>query len=120
MPDDGSPKDPRFLAAVDMLGRTGAESFQIRYSDDEQPVVWVAVVGYERPGGMHWECAGAMSPLGAILRLCETMIDGGQCTHCKRPSGFSEDIDTMPMDHLVCWFQYDPELKTFRRGCEGE
>jgi hypothetical protein len=21
---------------------------------------------------------------------------------------------------VVCWYRFDPELKTFRRGCEGD
>jgi hypothetical protein len=55
-----------------------------------------------------------------VLRLCAQVVDGGRCTHCRRPTGLSEDLDAMPLDRLVCWYQWDPELATFRRGCEGD
>jgi hypothetical protein len=113
-------KDPRVVAAIDMVRRTGAETFQIRYQDDEVPVVWLAVGGYS---GGRWEAAAAMNPLRAVLRLCERLIDGAQCVHCKRPTGFeADDIESPPevFDKLVCWYQFDPELNTFRRGCEGD
>ena len=108
--------DPRFIAAIDLLRRTGARRIQIRYSDDEQPVVWFLVASY---GGGRWDTAAGPNPLIAALRLCESLIDGGQCKHCNRPSGFDEDFDTMPLNDVVCWYQFDPELATFRRGCEA-
>lgn len=111
-------EDPRLVAAVGLIGRTGAKGFQLRYSDDEQPMLWMALADY--PTGQH-EVAAALTPLRAVLRLCEALIDGGQCTHCRRPAGFEPDsLDAMPMDVLACWYQWDPELSTFRRGCEGD
>jgi hypothetical protein len=29
-------------------------------------------------------------------------------------------VDSMPLNESVCWYQWDPEMKTFRRGCEGD
>jgi hypothetical protein len=110
------PDDPRFIAATELIGRTGAIQFQIRYSDDPPPVVWIAVAEYK---GNHFETAAAMDPSRAVFRLCDQLIDGGTCTHCERPTGFSEDVDWMPLDEHICWYQWDPELATFRRGCEG-
>jgi hypothetical protein len=116
MSDDPT-QDPRFVAAVDLIGRTGAKQFQIRYSGDEQPVVWAAVVIY----GDGAEAAGALHPTVAVLRLAELLVDGGQCTHCRRPTGLDPDsIDRLPFDDVVCWYQFDPELATFRRGCAGD
>jgi hypothetical protein len=117
--------EARMLAAVDLIGRTGAGSFQLRYSDDEEPVVWMAVAQHRLSDGDdvrdHYEATAAMNPLRAVLRLAELLIDGGMCTHCRRPSGIEPDsLDTMPLDTLVCWYQYDPERRTFRRGCEGD
>jgi hypothetical protein len=109
--------EPRLLAGVDLLRRTGATETQIRFHDDEKPVVWLAVAVYSQGA----EAAGALDPTLAVLRLCEQVVDGGQCTHCKRPAGLDPDtLDRMPLDQLVCWYQYDPELQTFRRGCEGD
>jgi hypothetical protein len=111
--------DDRIKAAVDLIGRTGAQSIQIRFSDDEQPVVWFSVAIY--PGKNKYETAAGFDPLVSTLRLCEQLIDGGMCTHCKRPAGLEPNhIEDMPLDKLICWYQYDPELKKFRRGCEGD
>lgn len=109
--------DPRFVASVDMLGRTGATSFQIRYDDEQDPVVWVAVAQW----GAVFECAAGMNPLKAVLRLLEHVVDGGKCTHCRRPTAVSDDwTATMPLGDVFCWYIFDPEVKTFRRSCEGD
>jgi hypothetical protein len=108
-------KDPRMVGAVDLLGRTGATQFQVRYCEEEKPVVWMALGQW----GDRWEVAAAMTPLLAVFGLCDQVIDGGKCTHCKRPTGFAADITEMPADDLICWYQWDPERSTFRRGCAG-
>lgn len=108
--------EPKLVAAVDMIRRTGSRNFQLRFHDDEQPVVWIAVAIYD---DTHADAAASLDPVRAVLRLCEQLIDGAKCVHCDRPTGFDPDsLDTMPLNALVCWYQYDPELQTFRRGCE--
>lgn len=125
--------DPKFIAGVDMLGRTGATQFQIRYADDEKPIVWFAVVIYK--GNMKkFETAAASHPVEAVMRLCQQVIDGGTCTHCGRPTAFDADHDDtvneqfnevyksqiipgMPTEG-ICWTMWDPELSKFRRACE--
>lgn len=109
--------EPKAMAAVELLGRTGASSFGVRSSDDEQPVVWIAVVGY---GGRGWEAAAGHDPSEATLRLAEQLVDGGNCAHCHRPTALAMEHDeTFPVPgHDCCWYAYDPELNTFRRGCE--
>jgi hypothetical protein len=103
------------LACVDMVGRTGSEIFQSRYSDDEDPVVWMAVGKW----GDRYEVGAATNPVTAAIRLLETVVDGGQCQNCGKPTGITEDFDDMPLDKMVCWYQYDPEMKKFRAGCAG-
>lgn len=123
--------DRRFVAAIDMLRRTGATEVQYRYSDDEEPTLWMVAVAHHlnaerRPvaptdptsQGVHWDCAGGMSPYRAAFRLLEVMLDGGTCAHCGRTTGVTEHFDPMPGSELVCWTQYDPELNKFRRSCE--
>lgn len=105
--------DPRFMPALDMIARTGAAEVQIRYSDDEQPVIWIIAARWDR----RWEAAGGMTPLTAAFRLCDAVVDGGTCVHCGRGTGFAPDLDPMPLSKIVCWYQWDPELKTFRRSC---
>lgn len=110
--------EKRVAAATDLIHRTGATGFQVRYQDDDDPVGWIAVATYRDEAA---EAAAALDPLRATLRLGETLLDGGRCTHCQRPTGLEPDsIDQMPMNQLICWYQYDPELATFRRGCEGD
>jgi hypothetical protein len=123
------PDDPRFLAAIDLIRRTGARSFSIRYSDDEQPVLWMAVGEWRwedgRPvaegGQLRYETAAAMDPLTAVMRLLDQTMDGGTCVHCGKVTAVSDkwDLPTF-MDDQLCWYVYDPELRTFRRSCEGE
>jgi hypothetical protein len=119
---DNMPKpevgDPRFLAALDFMRRTGVIGIWIRYSDDELPIIWFVVV--EFPDN-KFEVDASLDPVRAALRLCERLCDGGQCNHCGRPTGLEPDsLETMPFNKEICWYVYDPELKKFRRGCEGD
>lgn len=125
MPDT----DPRFLAAFDMLRRTGAQSVGVRYQDDDEPTIWMAVATYRVDDRGHpvpsggkptWEADAGHDPLQAVLRLCERVIDGGECAHCHRPSAFMADLAPTFLDAAICWTAWDPELSTFRRSCEGE
>lgn len=113
-----APVTPRFTAAIDLLRRTGAQFTQIRYHDDQEPIVWFVVASYSDGRS---EVDAAFDPERAILRLCERVIDGGVCVHCERPTVFHADhTDTLGamMDRVTCAYQWDPELATFRRGCE--
>jgi len=111
--------DPRFTAAVAMIGRTGASSFRIGWSheDDGEPTAWYALAAYPNDRA---EAAGAMDPVTAVLRLCELLIDGGVCQHCGRRTIFVADADTRGVERLGCVYAWDPELATYRRGCEGD
>lgn len=112
--------DPRFIAALDLVGRTGAKWTQIRYSDDEEPVVWFIVAGYEKDGRKGHQVGASFDPVTAALALLDQLIDGARCTHCNKPSGVVADPGDIPFGSVICWYQYDPELQTFRRGCEGD
>lgn len=133
-PQFDSPElDPRFLAGVKLIERTGARNFRIGYSDeaDGVPVVWYATATWfmrsGRPvadarGGaqVRHEAAAAMDGTTAVMRLCEQIIDGGLCTHCGQRTIFVADADDAgPLDSMGCVYQWDPELATFRRSCEG-
>ena len=126
------PIDSRVLAGLDLLGRSGALSTQIRYSDDPEPVVWIVVVEWNldrrghpvrqgKPGKSSHEAAAGLTPAVAVMRLLEQAFNGGTCVHCERPSGVSDDwTNTMLLPDLICWYVYDPKLATFRRSCEGD
>jgi hypothetical protein len=109
----------KLYAAIEFIRRTGAKQVQIRYSDDEHPDVWIVVALYDgkNPAKIKGvEVDASTSATRAALRLCERLADGGQC---GKRTGLEPDLlVTMPFNQMICWYQYDPELKMFRRGCE--
>ncbi len=109
------------VACAQMLERMGIGQLRVGHSDEEdgEPVIWYATAYFRVPGA--WEAAAAMNPGRAMFRLCERAMDGGTCLHCGKPTGIVDDAQAsdMPMNALVCWYAYDPELKKFRRSCEG-
>lgn len=112
--------DKKLAAMAALVARTGATQMQVRYSDDEQPVVWFVVAIYPND---RWETGAGHDATQAAGRLLEALIDGGVCTHCQRPTAFDPDtIDDTDLEAMsggqVCWYLYDPELATYRRGCE--
>lgn len=121
--------DARFVAAVALIGRTGADGFQIRYCEEEEPTVWIASAHWsliDQPDVQipdHFEAAGGMTPWRALYRLCEAVLDGGTCRHCHRPTMVDDkppdDVMSAILEAAVCAYRYDPELDTFRRSCEG-
>jgi hypothetical protein len=125
--------DPRMHAGIDMLRRTGLRSFQLRYSDDEQPVIWLAVGEWGvdesgRPvksgGETRHDTASALHPVDAVLRLLEHTLDGGECAHCNRPTGvFPELVPPKPpqiLEAAVCWYVFDAKSERFVSGCKWE
>jgi ribosomal protein S12 methylthiotransferase accessory factor YcaO len=120
--------DPRMTAGIDLARRMGMREFQLRYSDDEQPVIWMAVASFSarngRPvstGKINAHSVGAaLDPAEAVMRLLDELGDGATCTHCQRPTGVAHDLDEMPLAEHVCWYQFDPENVTYRRSCEGD
>jgi hypothetical protein len=121
--------DPRMLAGIQLVQRVGAKTFQLRYSDDEEPVVWMAVAGHIVHDGKMasrgkvntYTVGAALTPARAVQRLLDELVDGGRCAHCDRPTGVEHDFaSTMPLSDHVCWYQYDPELELYRRSCEGD
>jgi len=113
--------DPRFIAGVELVGRTGAREFQIRYQDDEEPTVWIAVAKHTMRGRTHWMVGASPGPLGALFDLLDKLMDGGECQHCGRMSAVSHDYtDPTIFDEAICWYVFDPENRTYRRACEGD
>jgi hypothetical protein len=107
--------------------------FQMRYSDDEEPIVWFAVAGYYRGRDgtpvasakeatsphMSYRVGADLDPLNAMFRLLDDVVDGAMCAHCGRPTGFVEGVENMPLAEHVCWYIWDPESKSYMRGCEA-
>lgn len=121
-PDDPHPPmSDQSAAAVKQIAHTGAKSFQIRYCEEEVPIVWIAVAEYELGDQTAYKLGVALTPDQSILNLLDDVMDGGLCMHCHRPVGVdTEHSEEMPLSDVICWYQYDPELKKFRRSCEGD
>lgn len=122
-------RDPRYTAAIDLVRRNGARGIQLRYDDEQNPIVWVAVAEFSVIDGKitghgkinAHQAGGGLDPLSAIFALCRACLDRrGLCVHCQRNTMFDETFDPQPLSEFYCWYQWDPELKTFRRSCEGD
>lgn len=111
--------EDRLSAAAALIPRLGCTDMTLRYDEGDKEgdvVVWNAIAYF--PGAQP-QVAGALTPYRAVYRLLEQLMDGGICNYCKKPTGIVENFDEQPPMLLVCWYSYDPELKVFRRGCEG-
>jgi hypothetical protein len=126
---DSAVKDPRYVAAIDLIRRAGAREIQLRYDDVQAPIVWVATAGFSIIDGKPsargkinaHQAGGGLDPLLAIFALCRACLDRqGKCTRCGRSTMFDETFDPQPLESYYCWRQWDPEMKTFRRSCEGD
>jgi hypothetical protein len=121
--------DPRMVAGIKLIERTGARQVQIRYSDDEQPVVWMAVgrwsvgedgVPVASGGREHYEVMAATDPAKAVMRLADQMIDGGLCPNCHQVTTVVHDERGWPLDHVTCAWTYSAERHAYVRGCDGK
>jgi hypothetical protein len=120
--------NPIYLAAVDAIARTGAKNYEIRWCEEQEPTVWFAISTHISEGEERQSVYAGFHPIEATIGLAEKLIDGSICAHCLKMTIFEPDW-TAPrlgefriggMDVLHCTYQYDPELKKFRRSCEGE
>lgn len=102
-------------ACTNLLGRTGADEYCTRVSP-ELPVVFMFMARW----GDHWEAMAGTKLSQACFRMLQHIVDGGLCVHCQKPTGVARDFaDDLDNEH-ICWYQMDPELKRFRRSCEGD
>lgn len=121
-------RDPRWVAAIDLLRRNGAREVQIRYDDEQKPIVWVTTASFSVINGKPsnrgkinaHQAGGGLDPMSSIFALCRACLDRrGKCNHCGKNTMFDETFESQPLEDFYCWYQWDPEMQTFRRGCEG-
>jgi len=118
-----------FMAAADLVGRTGARHFEIGYLDDTPPHRWYAHAQYR---GARITCENQPDPVAAAEGLARQLLTGAQCQHCGRlvtlnPAGaYAHDstlMDGRPWtaqqqtDAGVCYWRR--RGRTWVRGCEG-
>jgi hypothetical protein len=99
-----------------------------RYCD--APMVVIDEYGYpewawDRDAEVSLDCikssklGAALNPREALFRLLDEAIDGAQCAHCGRRTGFVAGTEDMPLSEHICWYIFDPETNTYMRGCEA-
>lgn len=112
----------KIRAAISFIRSLGAKQVQLRYSDDEEPDIWIAVARFDKKNRIHadeLEVDASLTAIQAVIRLTERLMDGNSCRFCrKRMALEANTLAKMPFDQLICWYQWDPELKVIRRGCE--
>jgi hypothetical protein len=120
------------VPALDLLKRTGVRQVQVRYSDDEDPVIWmVAACWYADKHGMPvatkresegtmWKTAAGFAPSQALFSLLDALVgehSGGACTHCRRLTGFDPRLHPRAqLEDEKCWWTFNGE--EFVRGCK--
>lgn len=117
----------RTAALADLARRGGAARWTIHHTEEgDGPVVWVAVAEMRKGYGREPIITGSgIDPYRAAHDLAERILDGGQCAHCLRVIVVEEHDapvggPALLPESVTCPYAYDPELKTYRRGCEGE
>ncbi len=85
--------DAWFKAALDLLGRTGMRSFDLRYEDSHEPGAWVALAEWRVGDRSAWNIGAGFSPTGAVRDLLEKAVDGGLCVHCRHQTAVMEGDD---------------------------
>lgn len=77
-----TPEDTeRLIAAVEMIGRTGATGYEVGFDDDTTPTTWWAQAFYR---GARKAVDGHPGPVAATEDLLRRLVSGGQCVHCRR------------------------------------
>lgn len=102
------------VAAADLVGRSGATSFEIGYLHDDVPADeagWYATAYYRgaRLTGEH-----PSDPARAAEALARAVLNGARCTHCN---GEVLIGDQLPTRRNYC--QWRREGQRWTRGCEG-
>jgi hypothetical protein len=62
----------------------------------------------------------SVQEIDAVLDLVGKLYIGQLCGDCLKPVAFEDSryVGVLPAGELICWIQWDPELKRYRRGCE--
>lgn len=107
--------------SYDLLRRAGATEIQLRYQDDEAPVLWLMYARFQPAGHPTVEhVAAGLNPVSAIVALLAEAVDGGQCVACKRPTALVELGDeALPVPvSLVCQLRHVPG-QGWVKGCQA-
>lgn len=115
--------DPRFptldedalLAAVELVGRSGATDFEVGYLDDNVPADearWWAKAQYR---GARLQVENHRGPAEAAEALARRVLQGGQCTHCGGRIHLGGAPRALRRHGRVC--AWKREGRRWERGC---
>jgi hypothetical protein len=137
---------PAFRAGLNLLARTGAGGFQLRCSQDDDPMVWVTLARYRNPQynnlyvlpgsassssngteaqEFFFEAACGFTPMQAVMRLCDQILIGSSCAHCQKMVIFQTyntvDVTLPPKmaraDPESCVLAWDDASQQFQPEC---
>lgn len=75
----------RLRAAVDLVGRTGATSFEVGYLHDDVPVELAGWWAHAQYRGRRITVDDQPGPIDAAEALAVRLMTGAMCAHCKQP-----------------------------------
>lgn len=120
------------VAAADLVGRSGAQGFEIGYLHDDVPVAEAGWYAHAQYRGTRITCADQPSPTAAAEGLARRLLTGAKCAHCGRlvsldPAGaYARDatlVDGSPWlagqqaaAGVCCWRRAG---RSWVRGCEA-
>lgn len=78
------PDDDAMTAAVEVIGRTGARSFNVGFLHDDAPSEQAAWYAHAQYKGTRITVENKAGPLEAAEELARKLLDGGQCQHCRK------------------------------------
>lgn len=113
--------DTQMQEMLTLMGKlVDVEYFELHVCGELDFSVYTAVAGGTNADGEMIYCVGAsVQDLDAMNDLLRKLIDGGICLRCGKHTAFeAEVVGSMPGSETLCWIQWDPELKRYRRGCE--
>lgn len=128
--------EDRLLAAVDLIGRTGATEYEGGYLHDDVPseqAGWWATARYK---GTKVTEENHPGPVEATEALAMRLMSGGKCQHCQGAVTLSRDGvmvypgATSPIDGSVVWTEesaraartclWERRGRRWVRGCEQQ
>lgn len=103
------------MAAVELIGRTGAAEFQFGWLHDNVPFAEAGWYAKARWGGQMVTAEDHVGPVEATDALASKLVEGGMCTHCFKPMTLVDD------DPAKCrWALEQSGRFLYKRGCEAE
>lgn len=110
----------QLIAAIDVIGRTGAADIEIGYDDEQRaPNWWYATCKVRHPGSPSgWVTAtigGQLGPVVAAEKMARKLINGGTCTHCGRVMSLAGVPSERVMSSNLC--RWSRVGKRWERGC---